>query len=180
MTIWTIGHSTRLLDELINTLKEHQIEGLVDVRFFPTSKRYPYFNCAPLSVELARSGVSYEWLGKMLGGYRKSERTDSPHVALRSQGFRAYADHMQSPEFQLGIGLLLRFAEKRRTAYMCAERFWWRCHRRFISDYLVAICHVNVMHILDQQQATVHRLNPIARVEADHLIYDCDEQASLF
>ncbi|MFQ5817715.1 MAG: DUF488 family protein, partial [Terriglobia bacterium] len=154
MTIYTIGHSTRTLKQLIGLLREHQIELLADVRAFPSSARYPHFNKEVLSQRLPEAGISYRWLGKVLGGYRKKENPNSPHSALRSPGFRNYADHMATPEFGEGIEELTNLAGKKRArighvAVMCAERLWWRCHRSLVSDYLSACCGVEVLHIVE-------------------------------
>lgn len=179
MTLWTIGHSTRTLDELIAALRAHRIEVLADVRSFPTSARYPQFNRAHLSAELPRVGISYCWLGKVLGGYRKQTRPDSPHTALRSEGFRNYADHMEREEFRQGIKKLLPLAAKQRVAYMCAERLWWRCHRSLLSDYLAVLCDVEVVHILDEKKSEPHRLHRTARVAQGQLVYDVGESGKL-
>lgn len=179
MTIFTIGHSTRTLDELIAILRAHRIEVVADVRSFPTSARYPQFNRAMLSAELPQAGITYRWLGKVLGGYRKKTRKDSPHSALRSPGFRNYADHMEAEDFALGIKKLLKLAEKKRVAYMCAERLWWRCHRSLISDHLTGVCGVEVVHILDEKKTEPHRLHRTARVADGRLVYDVGETGQL-
>ena len=115
----------------------------------------------------------------MLGGYRKKKRSDSPHVALRSQSFRNYADHMETPEFQDGIKELLQLAAGNRVAYMCAERLWWRCHRSLISDHLTALRQVEVIHIFDEKKTEPHRLHRTARVADGKLIYDVGETGRL-
>lgn len=179
MTLFTIGHSTRTLDELIRGLRAHAVEVLCDVRSFPTSARHPQFNRDNLSVELPKAGVAYHWLGEKLGGYRKKTRPDSPHTALRSPGFRNYADHMETEAFADGIQELLELAEKKRVAYMCAERLWWRCHRSLISDYLAAVRGVEIVHILDEKKAEPHRLSRSARLAAGRLVYDVGESGKL-
>ena len=179
MTLWTIGHSTRSLDELTAALRAHGIEDVVDVRSFPTSARHPQFNRERLADELPKAGIAYHWLGKLLGGYRKKKRSDSPHVALRSQSFRNYADHMETPEFQDGIKELLQLAAGNRVAYMCAERLWWRCHRSLISDHLTALRQVEVIHIFDEKKTEPHRLHRTARVADGKLIYDVGETGRL-
>ncbi len=179
MTLWTIGHSTRTLEELIATLRAHRIQVLADVRSFPQSARHPHFNKETLAKALPGAGVTYRWLGKVLGGYRKQGRPHSPHVALRSEGFRHYADHMESQEFAQGIQKLLKLAERKRTAYMCAERLWWRCHRSLISDHLMAVRGVEVIHILDEKKVDRHRLHRTARVDQGRLVYDLQETQKL-
>ncbi|MFQ5776757.1 MAG: DUF488 family protein [Terriglobia bacterium] len=179
MTIWTIGHSTRTLAELIAALQAHGIAVLADVRAFPASRHHPQFSRAHLSAVLPRAGITYCWLGELLGGYRKKTRLDSPHTALRSAGFRNYADYMDTEEFGQGIHKLLKLAEKKRTAYMCAERLWWRCHRMLISDHLSALCSVEVIHILDEKKTEGHRLLRAARVADNRLVYDVGESEKL-
>lgn len=172
MRIFTIGHSTRQLEELIRLLEEHQIEVLADIRSFPSSTRFPHFNKDVLSRRLPQAGITYCWWGKVLGGYRKHGNPNSPHTALRSPGFRNYADHMGSQEFRMGIEKLLKLAEKKRVAIMCAERLWWRCHRAFVSDYLSACCGTEVIHIVDAGKNALHRQNRAARLHEGKLLYD--------
>jgi len=171
MHFFTIGHSNRSLSELISLLKENRIEILIDVRSWPSSKKYPHFNRDILSESLRTEGIKYLWLGKELGGYRKGGLGDrSPNKGWNSIGFRNYADHTLSEEFRTGIRQILRYAEKRRVAYMCAEKFYWRCHRRIISDYLVAKGH-QVTHIIDRQETRKHRITRFARVVNGRLTY---------
>lgn len=179
MILFSIGHSTRALEELIGALRAHRIQVVADVRSSPTSARYPHFNRTNLYTALPKAGITYRWLGKVLGGYRKKIRPDSPHSALHSPGFRNYADHMESEEFRQGMAKLLKLADKKRVAYMCAERLWWRCHRSLISDYLTAIGGVGVVHILDEKKTEPHRLSPRARVSGDRLVYDLGESGRL-
>lgn len=179
MTLWSIGHSTRSLDELTAALRAHRIEAVADVRSFPVSARHPQFNRERLADELPKAGIAYHWLGKLLGGYRKKKRSDSPHVALRNQSFRNYADHMETEEFAEGIQELLKLVEKHRAAHMCAERLWWRCHRLFVSDHLTALCEAEVVHILDEKKSEPHRLHRTARVADGRLIYDVGETGRL-
>lgn len=178
-TIWTVGHSIRTLEELLAVLRAHGVEVLVDVRSFPVSARHPQFNRESLYRELPKVGINYHWLGKLLGGYRKKTRPDSPHTALHSPGFRHYADHMETEEFGHGIKTLLGLAEKKRVAYVCAERLWWRCHRSLISDHLVAICGVKVIHIHDEKKSESHRLHRTARLAEGRLLYDVGESGKL-
>lgn len=168
-TLYTIGHSTRTLDELISALQAHKIETLVDIRAFPMSRRLPHFNRESLEAELPRRGIRYVWM-KALGGYRKAARKDSPHVALRSASFRNYADYTLTPEFDQAIGELLRIAAQSRTAYMCAERVYFRCHRMIVSDWLVAHGH-EVLHIDADGPARPHKLTAEARMIDGQMIY---------
>src|SRR5215475_13599736 len=116
--LYTIGHSTRTLDELLKTLQAHSIKTLVDIRAFPASRRLPHFNRESLQKTLPASGIQYVWM-RALGGHRKKILEDSPNVALRNDSFRNYAGYMLTTEFQHAIEELLKLAEGGRTAYMC-------------------------------------------------------------
>jgi uncharacterized protein (DUF488 family) len=145
--LYTIGHSTRSLEEFIEVLRENDMEILVDVRSWPSSSRYPHFNRQSLAQSLEENGVRYEWLGEQLGGYRKKGLgEESPNKAWRRMGFRNYADHTMTEQFREGIRKLLELADDGRLALMCAEQLYWRCHRRIISDYLIVKGHT-VTHI---------------------------------
>ena len=130
-TLYTVGHSTRSLDELVSALKAHGIETVVDIRAFPMSRRLPHFNRESLELSLPEEGIRYIWM-KALGGYRKATRKDSPHTALRNANFRNYADYTLTPEFEQAASELLEIASDSRTAYMCAERVYFRCHRMIV------------------------------------------------
>src|SRR5229473_2543495 len=174
-TLYTIGHSTRALDELVNALKAHAIEVLVDIRSLPMSRRLPHFNRESLQTSLPVVGIKYVWM-KELGGRRKKIRDDSPNTAMRSESFRNYADYMLTPEFEGGISQLLGLAEGSRTAYMCAERVYFRCHRMLVSDWLVAHGH-EVLHIDDEKPAKPHKLMAEVRLINGQLIYRGDKAA---
>ena len=179
MTIFTLGHSTRSLEELLALLREFGIELLADIRSFPASARHPQFNRENLERALPEAGIEYRWLGKELGGYRKNKDPNSPHTALRSPGFRNYADQMGSEDFARGIEELLALAAGKRTAYMCAERLWWRCHRSLVSDYLSACRAVEIVHVWDSHKSEPHRLHRAARLIEGKLVYDVGEQMGL-
>ena len=164
--IYTIGHSTRSLDELIRLLLENGVARLADIRRFPGSRRYPHFSRESLAQTLPEHGIEYEHIPQ-LGGRRK-ESADSPHTALRNAQFRGYADHMLTAEFQEGMQRLL--SSDKTTAIMCAEAVPWRCHRNFVSDELVRR-GIEVVHIIGFGSCKRHELNPIARIESDHLVY---------
>lgn len=171
-TLFTIGHSTRSLDELVEVLKKHDIQTLVDIRAFPMSRRLPHFNRESLEKALPAAGIQYISM-KALGGYRKKTLADSPNTALRNSSFRNYADYMLSPDFEAAARELIRLAEQGRTAYMCAERMWFQCHRMLVSDWLVA--HGNeVFHIDGQQAPKPHQLMPEARMIDGQLLYRGD------
>jgi uncharacterized protein (DUF488 family) len=173
VTIYTIGHSTRTLDELVEVLRAHGLERLVDIRAFPASRRLPHFNRENLERELPKAGIDYHWM-PALGGRRKRMRQDSPHTALRSESFRNYADYMLTPEFQQAAAGLVRLGEEKKTAYMCAERLWWHCHRMMVSDYLTAHGHL-VLHIDGIDPAKPHKLMDVARLVDGQLLYNGGE-----
>jgi uncharacterized protein (DUF488 family) len=171
-TLYTIGHSTRTLDELIAALRAHEIQTLVDIRAFPMSRRLPQFNRDSLEQTLPAAGIRYVWM-KGLGGYRKKTLEESPNIALRNDSFRNYADYMLTPEFEQAMGELLSLAESSRTAYMCAERLYFRCHRMLVSDWLVAHGH-DVLHIDGTGPVKPHTLTAEGRMVDGRLIYRGD------
>jgi len=171
-TLYTIGHSTRTLDELVSALKAHGIETLVDIRAFPMSRRLPHFNREALEQTLPEQSIRYVWM-QALGGYRKAVHEDSPHTALRNVSFRNYADYTLTPEFERAAAELLEFAGTSRTAYMCAERVYFRCHRMIVSDWLMAHGH-EIFHLDGPGPTRPHRLLPEARVIDGQLIYRGD------
>ena len=176
-TYFTAGHGNRSIDEFVALLKESVIECLVDVRAYPASRRHPQFARAALERSLAEAGIRYEWEGKALGG-RRRPAADSPHAALRSPAFRAYADHMASAEFRGGIERIEAAARSGRVAVMCAERLPWECHRFLISDYLVA-GGATVVHLVNAGSSREHRLNSVARLRDGKLVYDGATQGRL-
>jgi len=171
-TLCTIGHSTRTIEELIEALRAHEIQTLVDIRAFPMSRRLPQFNREALEKSLPAAGIQYVWM-KALGGYRKKILQESPHIALRNQSFRNYADYTLTPEFEQAIAELLGLAEKSRTASMCAERMYFQCHRMIVSDWLVAHGH-EVKHIDGAGPVKAHALTADGRIVDGRLIYRGD------
>jgi uncharacterized protein (DUF488 family) len=137
--VYTIGHSTRTIDQFVGLLKEHGIELLVDVRRFPGSRRHPQFGSVPLAASLAGEGIGYVH-AEALGGRRSSDAAGgpSPNGAWRHSAFRAYADYMATPDFQRALERLIELSRERTTVIMCAEAVPWRCHRRLITDALLA------------------------------------------
>jgi uncharacterized protein (DUF488 family) len=170
--LYTIGHSTRTLDELVSALQAHGIKTLADIRAFPMSRRLPHFNREALEHSLPERGVRYLWM-QALGGYRKAARNDSPHTALRNANFRNYADYTLTPEFERAAAELVEIASKSPTAYMCAERVYFRCHRMIVSDWMVANGH-EIFHIDAEGPARPHKLFTDARVIDGQLIYRGD------
>jgi uncharacterized protein (DUF488 family) len=170
--LYTIGHSTRTIEELVGALQAHQVQTLVDIRAFPMSKRLPQFNRDSLEQSLPAAGIRYAWF-KALGGYRKKILEESPNIALRNQSFRNYADYMLTPEFERAMSDLIALAERSRTAYMCAERVYFRCHRMLVSDWLVAHGH-EVLHIDAAGPVKPHALTAEGRIVDGRLIYRGD------
>ncbi len=166
--LWTVGHSTRTWGAFVDVLRAHQIESIVDVRRFPGSRKFPWFSSDAMSAQLPRDDIGYHWVPQ-LGG-RRSVQPGSPNGGWRNSSFQGYADHMASAEFANGLEQALAAAADGRTALMCAEVLWWRCHRRLISDLLVHRGHA-VLHIQTERPAELHRLNPIAQEAGDGLIY---------
>jgi uncharacterized protein (DUF488 family) len=168
LTVWTVGHSTRTLDEFLELLTANDIEALADVRRFPASRKHPHFNQDALRDSLSGIGVEYVPLPE-LGG-RRRPRPDSHNTVWRNESFRGYADYMETEGFRAGIKRLLELARRRRTAVMCAEAVWWRCHRSLIADYLKAggVC---VRHILDGTTTEIHSYTSAARIRDGRLSY---------
>ncbi|MGP1666570.1 MAG: DUF488 domain-containing protein [Rhodanobacter sp.] len=175
-TIWTIGHSTRTLDEFISLLEEYHIEAIADIRSFPGSRRYPHFGSDALAESLPAHGIAYQWLPK-LGGRRKVQ-PDSPNTAWRNASFQAYADHLASAEFAEGLAMLLQMASTKRTAAMCAEAVWWRCHRSLVSDVL-KLRGIEVIHIIDAKHATEHPYTSPAHIVDGKLSYAAAQESLL-
>jgi len=172
MRIWTVGHSTRTIDELISLLRANEINVLADVRAWPGSKRYPQFNKDALAESLSAHGIRYEHFLE-LGGKRKT-KPDSRNTAWRNASFRGYADYMETEQFQKGIDRLHDVAaETGSIAIMCAEAVWWRCHRSLIADYLKAR-GVEVLHILGANKVEPHPYTPAARIVNGELSYEPD------
>ena len=173
-TIFTIGHSTRDLADFSRMLQTHQVRLLEDIRAYPASRRYPHFNRENLELWLPEVGCDYVW-EKDLGGHRKTQmpRDESPHIALRNDSFRNYADYMSTPQFQKAAGRLIELAGQKRTAIMCAEALYSRCHRMLVSDYLASQGHI-VLHILDEAPPREHALSQDARIVDERLIYRGD------
>jgi uncharacterized protein (DUF488 family) len=174
VAVWTIGHSTRSLPELIALLDGHGVRQLVDVRRYPRSRRHPQFDAAGLTRHLPAAGIAYT-SSPGLGGFRPAG-AGSLNTGLDA-AFRGYADFMQTPEFSARLTALRQAAAGTRIAIMCAEAAPGACHRSLIADALVA-GGVEVLHILDQAPATPHTLRPTARVRAGRVTYP--GQASLF
>jgi len=166
--LWTIGHSNRSLDDFLAALDAHAIELVADIRRFPGSRSQPQFGGDALAQSLEAHGIAYRWL-PALGGRRRPDPA-SENDGWTHPAFRAYADHVHSDEFAEGLFELQMLASGLRTAIMCAEAPWWRCHRRLVSDVLVFLGW-RVVHIRDARHADDHRLGPPAHVVRGALSY---------
>lgn len=171
--IFTIGHSTRPIDEFLGMLEGHGIRNLVDVRTIPRSRHNPQFNREELSRALHNLGLHYRHL-PALGGLRKPRR-DSMNTAWRNESFRGYADYMQTAPFQEALELLVDLGRKEPTAIMCAEAVPWRCHRSLIADALLAR-GIEVLEIASATRATPLALHEWAQVDGTTVIYPGEQQ----
>jgi len=166
--VWTVGHSTRSLDDVVALARGHGITLIADVRKIPRSRRHPHFNADALARDLPAAGLAYLPLPG-LGGLRRP-RPQSINTAWRHPSFRAYADYMQTDEFAAHLDALLQRAQRDAIAVMCAEALWWRCHRSLIADALVAR-GIDVHHIVSADRAEPHVLRPWARVDGTRVFY---------
>ena len=171
--IYTIGHSTRTLQEFIGLLQTFSIEMLADVRSYPGSRRYPHFNKENLLKELPGKGILYLHMPS-LGGRRKA-LPQSKNTAWKNDAFRGYADYMETNEFKNGIKDLEKMATGYRTAFMCSEAVWWRCHRSLIADYL-KVKGWKVLHILNNNKAEEHPFTAAAKIVNGNLSYTSAQQ----
>jgi uncharacterized protein (DUF488 family) len=172
-TIWTIGHSTRPIEEFLDLLAGSRIEVIADVRSFPGSRRYPQYGRETLAATLLAHAIGYHWL-PALGGRRRA-LPDSPNTSWRNASFRGYADYMSSAEFAQGLVQLLEISRTARTAIMCSEAVWWRCHRSMIADAL-CVRGIEVVHIIDGKHSVVHPMTSPARVVRGALTYAAAER----
>jgi uncharacterized protein (DUF488 family) len=171
LKIYSIGHGNKTLYLFFSILRAYEITCVADIRSYPHSKRNPHFNEQTLEKELAEAQISYVWL-KELGGFRKKGLgSASPHVVLRSQGFRNYADHMFTDVFKEGVERLLSVGREGKTALMCAETLPFRCHRWLLSDYLVSH-DIQVLHIIDEHKTMIHTLSRHVTIRNGNVVYD--------
>lgn len=175
--LWSVGHSTRPLDELVAMLREAGVMRLADVRRYPGSRRNPQYSAESLASSLPASGIGYVPMTE-LGG-RRSTRPDSPHTAWRNASFRGYADYMDTPAYARARERLMALAREGRTAVMCAEAPWWRCHRSLICDDFKARGW-RVTHLLAPGRSQEHPWTPAARIVDGRLSYTAADQPDLF
>jgi uncharacterized protein (DUF488 family) len=172
----TFGHGTASAERIAELLRDAGVTLLVDVRTAPGSRRNPHVARAEIAEWLPEHGVDYRW-EQRLGGWRTA-RPDSPDTGLRNRAFTGYAAHMRSPEFLAAVDALLAEARVRRTAVMCAEAVWWRCHRRMIADFVVLARDVPVLHLGHDGKLSEHVPTDVARRRDDGLlVYDHGQDA---
>ena len=171
MRLLTVGHSTASAEGFRRLLAGAGVRRVVDVRTAPGSRRHPQFARDALTAWLPEAGIAYQWEGRDLGGWRKA-LPGSPNVALEHPSFRGYADHMRTPAFLAALDRVLALAAREPTAVMCAERLWWRCHRRLLADAAVLLRGAEVLHLDHDGSLVPHRPSPEARREGGVLVYD--------
>lgn len=178
--ICTVGHGTRALEELAETLRQAGVTRLVDVRRFPGSRRNPQFSRGALETALPARGIAYEWWGEALGGRRSGAKgAPSRHPAWRVDAFRAYADYMDTPVFRNALARLADMARGETVAVLCAETLWWSCHRRLIADAM-DVEGFEVLHLLGPGKQQPHARHPALRVDAAGLpVYDVGTDGTL-
>jgi uncharacterized protein (DUF488 family) len=176
-TLYTIGHSTRTLEELIGLLRENGVETLADVRLIPRSRKWPHFNDESLGRELPKAGIEYVPM-RSLGGRRRPAK-DSVNSGWHNESFRGYADYMQSAAFESALRQLIETAAAHPTAIMCAEAVPWRCHRSLISDAML-VRGWEVLDIMGPEKATPHKLTTFANVSGETITYPAPVEPDLF
>lgn len=169
--LFTIGHSNQSQEDFLKLLHQHKIQVLVDIRRFPGSRSFPQFNRDSLTRTLQQHEIGYQWM-EDLGGRRSSIKSADPELnsGLRNRSFRNYADYMQTDEFRQAVRELLETAAQQRTAIMCSESVFWRCHRRLVSDYVTAL-GVTVHHIFPAGDLRPHAVTDGARINDGQLSY---------
>ncbi|WP_338762603.1 DUF488 domain-containing protein [Massilia sp. METH4] len=170
--VFTIGHSTRPVEEFIALLKEHGVQRLLDIRTVPKSRHNPQFGQDQLPASLAAAGIAYQYIAA-LGGLRHP-RKDSPNAGWHNKSFRGYADYMQGEEFGRGVDEVARLAAGERCALMCAEAVPWRCHRSMVADALT-VRGIPVEHIINPGKTRPHTLTRFAHVEGTRILYPPEE-----
>lgn len=177
LRVFTIGHSTRQIDEFLELLRSNGIQRLIDIRTIPKSRRNPQFNADALAKSLHSAKIDYAHM-KDLGGLRKAQR-DSRNTGWRNASFRGYADYMQTPEFAQALERAVALASEKPTALMCAEAVPWRCHRSLVADALTAR-GIEVMEIVSKSEPKAHKMTPFARVRGQQITYPADDTGELF
>ena len=172
LKIFTIGHSTRRLDEFFELLRTNGVKRVIDIRTIPRSRHNPQFSCDTLGPALHKSGIAYVHL-KKLGGLRHAKQ-DSANLGWHNASFRGFADYMETPEFAAGLARAIKLAEAKPSALMCAEAVPWRCHRSLVGDALV-VRGIQILDIVSASPPRPHKLTPFARVRGVHITYPTDK-----
>ncbi len=167
--VFTMGFSTRTWEETVEILHAYKIERLIDIRTLPGSKRTPQFNLENLKAELPKAGVEYIHM-KSLGGLRKPKKNSTKNTAWRNEGFRGYADYMQTDEFANSLATLETLIKEKPSVYVCTEAVFWRCHRQLVSDALL-IRGFKVGHIFNSTKVEPHKLTQFANVAGNKITY---------
>ena len=176
--VYTIGHSTRSIAGFVELLRHGRVELVVDIRSFQRSRTNPQFNLDALPKALAAWQIGHQRIAE-LGGRRKKSEIVLPDVNgfWINQSFHNYADYALSDEFRAGLSQLTELSRERRCAIMCSEAVWWRCHRRFVADYLLCGGR-DVFHLMGTARVDVAKINPAARVQGASLVYPALELAA--
>jgi uncharacterized protein (DUF488 family) len=161
MRLYTIGHSTHPIEVFLGLLSQKQIQALIDIRSYPSSKRWPQFNQEALRESSERNRIAYRWL-KGLGGRRRSVG-EPLNDGWEHPAFRAYADYIAGAEGQAALSDLIQVVSGAPSAIMCSEGLWWQCHRRIVSDYML-LHGWEVIHVMPDGKPVAHRLTPFARI----------------
>lgn len=170
ISVFTIGHSTRSIEEFIEMLKNFNVKALIDVRSYPGSRKCPWFGKEALRSSIEGTGLTYEHI-LSIGGRRTKGDADNNHDGWMEDGFRYYAAYASSsPEFKDGLDSLLALSSEKSSAIMCAEAVWWRCHRRIITDYLINSGR-EVHHIMSKSKSTVASMTPFAKISGSVILY---------
>jgi len=170
--VWTIGHSTRVFDDVVTMLRAAAITVLVDVRSYPASRKFPQWNQVAITEEMP-ADIGYRWIQKLGGRRHTPVGVESPNGAWRVKTFRDYADYMQTTDFADGMSELLELSDHQRPAIMCSEAVPWRCHRRLITDALI-VAGAEVRHIMSASTTTRATLSDFAHVDDGNLTYPPD------
>lgn len=176
LIVFTIGHSTRPIDEFVEILRANGVDQVIDIRTIPKSRHNPQFNSEELAASLRAARIRYVHL-KELGGLRRA-RPDSINLGWRNTSFRGFADYMQTTEFAEGLDRAIRLAKERPSALMCAEAVPWRCHRSLVADALV-VRGIRVEEIISAAQPKEHKLTPFAHVRGTRITYPSDQRSLL-
>ena len=174
--IFTIGHSTRPIDEFLELLSANGVKQLIDIRTIPKSRHNPQFNGDTLAKSLRAGRIRYLHL-KELGGLRRA-KPDSINLGWRNASFRGFADYMQTPEFAEALERAIKLAEARPTALMCAEAVPWRCHRSLVADALL-VRGIHALEIIGPSKPKEHTLTPFAHVRGMKITYPSDQRSLL-